>query len=37
MSLAMTFYLKECGLSFDLIINIILSDGSFYEMKLPLE
>jgi hypothetical protein len=36
-SLVMIFCLKECGLSFDLIINIILSDGSFYQLKLPLE
>jgi hypothetical protein len=30
-------YVKERGLSFDLIINIILSGGSLYQMKLPLE
>jgi hypothetical protein len=29
MSLVMIFYLKECGWSFDLIINLILSPESF--------
>jgi hypothetical protein len=37
MSLVMIFYVKECGWSFDLIISLILSDGSFYQMKRPLE